>query len=47
MNLSDDNANDEDYQVNEEDEVDKEEEGRDDVPVGNLDPTKDIATPPH
>ena len=47
MNLSNDDANDEDYRLSQEEEDDEEDKGRDDVPVGNLDPTEVIATPPH
>ena len=46
VNLSNDEADDEDYCLSEEDEDDKE-EGRDDVPMGNLDPANEFATPPH
>ena len=47
MHLSDDDTDNEDYQVSEEDEDNKEEEGRDDILVGNLDPANDFAMPPH
>ena len=47
VNLADDDdADDSHYRLSEEDE-DNEEEGRDDVPVGNLDPADNFATPPH
>ena len=47
VNLSDDDdANDKDFRLSEEDEDDKEEEGRDDVSVGNLDSANEFATPP-
>ena len=45
VNLSDDDANDEDYRLSKEDEDDDKEEGRDDVPVENLDPADDFAMP--
>ena len=47
VNLSNDDADDEDYRLSEEEEDDDEDEGRDDVLVGNLDLAEDIGTPPH
>ena len=47
VNLLDDDADNEDYQVSKEDEDNEEEEGRDDVLVGNLDLADDFAMPLH
>ena len=47
LNLSNDDADDEDYHLSKEEEDDRKDHRRDDVSVGNLDPAEDIAMPPH